>query len=61
MEEKLISIIENSIRALKMGTKKPVDVAKETNKAITALKLFNVGMAEELNKKYINAVKEFNK
>lgn len=52
MEETLINNLENLIRAVKMGTKKPGDIAKELASNFTRLKVLNEGMHDELMGKY---------
>ena len=57
MEEILIKQIENGIRAVRLG-KNPVGL--DITGKITKLKLLNEGMAEDLNKKYVAVVKDYN-
>ena len=60
MESFLIKQIENGIRGVKLGTKKPQDVAKRTNKFLERLKPVNPGMYEELHGKWIAQCKKYN-
>lgn len=60
MEELLIKQIENGIRAVRMGNKKPVDVTGEINTKLERLKKLNEGMASDLNKKFVNVVIDYN-
>lgn len=60
MEKFLIDQINNSIRGIKLGTKKPQDVAKRCNGFLERLKKLNVGMYEELNEKYITQCRVYN-
>jgi hypothetical protein len=55
MEEQLIRLIENGIRAVKLGNKTPQEVS--VNNHLARLKVINVGMAEDLQKKYVEVVK----
>jgi hypothetical protein len=60
MEELLIKQIENGIRAVRMGNKKPVDVTSDVNNKLERLKKLNEGMATDLNKKFISVVIDYN-
>jgi hypothetical protein len=57
MEEILIKQIENGIRAVRLG-KSPVGL--EITTKLERLKKLNEGMAEDLNKKYVLVVKDYN-
>lgn len=57
-EELLIKKIEDNTRAIRLGNKKPVDVAQETASAFTRLKPLNEGMHDELMKKYKAVVED---
>ena len=56
-EELYVRHIENGIRAIKMGTKNP----KEANVGVhlNRLKLVNLGLYEDLLRKYSNVVKDY--
>ena len=58
-EQTYIKNIENGIRAIRLGNKKPQDV--NINSQLEKLKTVNDGMYEDLNKKYVTVVNEFNK
>ena len=58
-EQTYIKNIENGIRAIKLGNKKPQEV--NINGQLERLKVVNEGMAKDLNDKYITVVTEFNK
>ena len=60
MEEMYIKTLENCIRGIKLGLKKPVDVAVTVSQTHIKLKVLNDGMAEELIGKYKEAVKIYN-
>lgn len=57
IEEILINKIEASIRGIRIGTKKPKDVAHSFAK----LKTVNEGMHDDLMVKYKNVIGDFNK
>ena len=59
MEELLIKQIENGIRAIRLGTKRPQEV--DVNDKLERLKKLNEGMANDLNNKYVAVVGDFNK
>ena len=59
MEEQLIKLIENGIRAVKLGTKTPKEVS--VNAHLARLKPLNPYMAEDLQKKYVEVVKNLKK
>ena len=59
MEDQLVKNIENGIRGLKLGTKKPSEL--NLNYQLNKLKSINEGLADDLNKKYIEAVKNSKK
>jgi len=59
MEEILIKQIENGIRAIRMGNKTPLEA--EVNSKLVRLKKLNEGMADDLNKKYVAVVQDYNK
>ena len=58
MEEILVKQIENGIRAIRIGTKTPMEL--QINGQLERLKKLNEGMAQELNAKYVNVVKDYN-
>lgn len=58
-EQTYIKNIENGIRAIKLGNKKPNEV--EINSQLERLKAVNIGMYDELNTKYVNVVSDYNK
>ncbi len=60
MEEILIKQINNGIRAIRLGSKKPIEVTSEINSKLERLKKLNEGMASDLNKKFVNVVNDFN-
>ena len=47
-EDIYIKNIEGAIRGIKMGTKKPIDVASIVSTNMATLKKINEGMAEDL-------------
>lgn len=57
-EEIYISKIENGIRGIKMGTKKPDEV--DLQPIFIKLKKLNPFMYDDLHEKYINVVTNFN-
>lgn len=58
-EQLYIKNIENGIRAIKLGTKSPLDA--NLSNQFAKLKLVNEGMHEDLIKRYKEVVTEFNK
>jgi len=56
-EELYIKNVRNSIRAIKLGTKKPEDTGIGFN--LNKLKTVNVGMFEELMNDYKAVLKEY--
>lgn len=60
-EDLLIKKIEGAIRGIRMGTKKPKDVASEVSHAFARLKTLNPMMGEDLLEKYKNVVADRNK
>lgn len=58
MEEILIKQIENGIRTIRMGNKSPLEA--DVNSKLERLKKLNEGMAQDLNKKYVAVVKDYN-
>lgn len=56
-EDLLISHIENGIRSIKLGTKKPNDINLDT--FFNKLELVNKSMCDELYIKYHNIVNEY--
>ena len=59
MEDALIKLVKNSIRGIKLGSKKPSDVGSDVNKNLNKLKVINVGMAEDLLVEYKNVVEDW--
>lgn len=59
MEQNLIRLIENGIRVVKLGTKTPKEVS--VNSHIEKLKSINPMMAEDLQKQYVEVVKNLKK
>lgn len=53
-----INKLEGFIRAIRLGNKKPVDVASDVNLAFGKLKPLNEGMHDELMKKYKQVVED---
>lgn len=60
-EDLLIKKIEGAIRGIRMGTKKPKDVASEVAHGFARLKTVNEGMASDLMEKYKNVVADYSK
>lgn len=58
-EKIYIKNVEDAIRGLKLGTKKPEDVGSIVSTNLKNLKMVNEGMHDEMLKKYSNAVKDF--
>ena len=58
--ELYIKKIENLTRSIKLGNKKPSDVASEINGYFTKLKPLNDGMAFDLMETYSKVVKDYN-
>lgn len=56
MEEILIKKIEGAIRAIRMGSKTPKDLASEVSHSFAKLKTLNEGMASDLMQKYKNVL-----
>ena len=59
MEQTLIRLIENGIRAVKLGSKTPQEVS--VNNHLARLKVINPGMSEDLQKKYVEVVRNLKK
>ena len=59
MEDLLIKQIENGIRAIRLGTKRPQEV--EVNNKLERLTKLNEGMANDLSNKYIAIINDFSK
>jgi len=57
LEDTYIENIQNAIRAIRLGTKKPEDTNAGFN--LNRLKLINSGMHEDLMKKYKEALLEY--
>ena len=60
-EDLYIKKIEALTRGIRLGTKKPSDVATEVASAFNKLKASNIGMYDDLLNKYNNVVSDFNK
>lgn len=60
MEEFLIKQIENTIRGIKLGNKKPMDVTKRCNGHLERLKPLNPGMHDDLLGKFVSQCKVYN-
>jgi len=58
-EEIYIKNIENGIRGIRLGTKKPEDVATIVSSNLNRLNKVNEGMFEDLLKKYENVVNDY--
>ena len=58
-EQTYIKNIENGIRAIRLGNKKPQDV--NINSQLEKLKTVNDGMSQDLTIKYVNAVNDYNR
>jgi hypothetical protein len=58
-EELYIRNVENSIRGIRLGSKKPEDVAVTVSASFNKLKTVNIGMFEELMEKYDNVVRDY--
>jgi hypothetical protein len=56
-EELYVRNIENGIRAIRMGNKSPKDV--NVGLHLNKLKLVNLGLHEDLLRKYSNVVKDY--
>ena len=56
VEELTILQVENQLRGLKMGTKKPEEM--DVNRWLIKLKPLNIGMYEELQAKYVRILTE---
>lgn len=61
VEDLYIKRIEAATRGIRLGTKKPIDVASDVSSAFAKLKLVNIGMYDELMVKYKNVVDDYNK
>lgn len=59
MEEIYIKVIQNGIRAIKLGSKTPQEA--NLSKSFTGLKPLNVGMYDELMNNYKAVVEAYNK
>jgi len=57
-EEIYVRKIEGHTRAIRMGTKKPVEVALDVASAFTRLKPLNEGLHDELMSKYKKVVED---
>ena len=57
-EDIYIKNIENGIRSIRLGSKTPQEANVNSN--LQKLKMVNEGMYDELNKKYVNVVKDYN-
>ncbi len=58
-EDVCIKNIEAAIRGIKMGTKKPEDVASSVSTNIERLKGLNEGMATDLMNNYKSVLKDY--
>lgn len=59
MEQQLITMIEAAIRGLKFGTKRPDD--EYMSKLFKRLQVVNEGQHDDLLKKYVTQIKEYDK
>lgn len=58
-EEIYIKNVENSIRGIRLGAKKPEDVAYVVSSNLNRLSKVNEGMFEDLLRKYENVVNDY--
>ncbi len=58
-EEIYIRNVENSIRGIRLGAKKPEDVAPVVSSSLNRLNKVNEGMYEDLLRKYENVVNDY--
>jgi len=58
-EEIYIKNVENGIRGIRLGAKKPEDVAYVVSSNLNRLNKVNEGMFEDLLKKYENVVNDY--
>lgn len=60
MERLLIKTIENGIRAVKLGSKRPADIEGLVNTSITRLNGINDGMAKDLGDRWNKVLNHYN-
>ena len=58
-EEIYIKNIENGIRGIRLGSKKPEEIASSMTTNFNRLSEVNLGMFEDLMKKYDNVVNDY--
>jgi hypothetical protein len=58
-ESMYVKSIENGIRSLRIGTKKPEDVASSVSNSLSKLRMSNQHLAEDLMLKYDNVVNDY--
>lgn len=58
-EEIYITNVENGIRGIRLGTKKPEDVAPIVSNSLNRLNKINEGLFEDLLRKYENVVNDY--
>lgn len=58
-EEMYIKNVENGIRGIRLGTKKPEDISTVISSNLNRLNKINEGMFEDLLKKYENVVNDY--
>ncbi len=57
-EDLLIKNIEGAIRGIKLGSKTPQEVGSIVSNSLSRLKPYNEGMADDLLRKYKEAVED---